>query len=365
MASAHWSDPGDPIAEAQALIERGKAEEAVLLLGRLQEEGRGGILLQCARVEALTAAGRPAEALAVARDAATLYPNVAAAALSLGRALMSADHLVAAVGEFQRALRLDPDLVAARFALGSAWLEAGEAEKASEAFDCIPPDMAPPALADMRAEIERVRAQPRSDARYVRYLFDQFSASYDMRMLRQLHYGAPAILRDLAALVGIPHDAALDILDLGCGTGLAGVAFKDLASRLDGIDLSPAMIASAKTRGIYDKLIVGDIERAIGALEQRYDLVLAADTLVYLGDLSTLFRAVGEALAPEGRFLFTVERQTGEGFALGPKRRWRHSEAYLRAAAAAVGLDVTGLVECVPRTEAGLPVEGYAVALTR
>ena len=52
-----------------------------------------------------------------------------------------------------------------------------------------------------------------------------------------------------------------------------------------------------------------------------------------------------------------------KGFELGPKRRWRHSESYLRSAAAAAGLDVAGLLECVPRTEAGKPVEGYAVAL--
>ena len=365
MASARWPDLGDPLAEAQALIERGEAEEAVHLLGRLHEEGRGGILLQCARVDALLAANRTAEALSVARDATALHPSVAAAALSLGKALMSAGHLVTAIGEFQRALRLDPDLFAARFALGSAWLEAGEAEKASEAFDCIPPDEAPPALAARRVEIERVRAQPRSDARYVRYLFDQFSAQYDMRMLRQLHYGAPAILRDLAALVGVSGETALDILDLGCGTGLAGVAFKDVASRLDGIDLSPAMIASAKARGVYDRLVVGDIETAIGTLEHRYNLILAADTLVYLGDLSLLFRAVADVLVPEGLFLFTVEREAGETFALGPKRRWRHSQAYLRAAAAGAGLEVAGLLECVPRTEAGKPVEGYAVALTR
>ena len=35
-------------------------------------------------------------------------------------------------------------------------------------------------------------------------------------------------------------------------------------------------------------------------------------------------------LLPDGYFLFTVEKAEGDGFELGPKRRWRHSEAYLR-----------------------------------
>jgi predicted TPR repeat methyltransferase len=68
----------------------------------------------------------------------------------------------------------------------------------------------------------------------------------------------------------------------------------------------------------------------------------------------------------EGRhFLFTVEKHGGEGFALGPKRRWRHSESYLRTLAQKHGFEVAGLMECTPRTEGGVPVEGYAVALRR
>ena len=364
MASAPLLEAADPLAAAYALIECGNADEAVALLERLHEERRGGLLLQGARIDALIAANKTAQALPVAREAAALYPNVAAAAVALGKTLLAAGHLPAAIGEFQRALRLDPDLVAARFALGSAWIEAGEADKAHDAFALIPPENAPPALAEKLAEIARMHALARSDARYVRHLFDQFSAEYDARMLEQLHYGAPAILRNLAELVGLSPRRQYDVLDLGCGTGLAGEAFKDIAKRLDGIDLSPAMVERAEARGIYDRLMVGDIETAIAHIGGRYDAILAADTLVYLGELSSLFRNIARALAPQGMFLFSVERSAdAKGFELGPKRRWRHSESYLRSAAAAAGLDVAGLLECVPRTEAGKPVEGYAVAL--
>jgi predicted TPR repeat methyltransferase len=33
------------------------------------------------------------------------------------------------------------------------------------------------------------------------------------------------------------------MLDLGCGTGLAGAVFRPFVERLVGVDLSPAMIA--------------------------------------------------------------------------------------------------------------------------
>ena len=153
------------------------------------------------------------------------------------------------------------------------------------------------------------------------------------------------------------------MLDLGCGTGLSGAAFKDLAARLDGIDLSPAMIEKARARGIYDSLAVADIERGLAA--EAFDLIIAADTLVYLGDLEATMQGVARALKADGFFLFTVEKKEGEGFELGPKRRWRHSEAYLRALARADGLEIVGLLACSPRTEGGLPVEGLAVALSK
>ena len=344
------------------LIEAGKADVAVDLLEALHATGRGGLLLQHARVTAHIAAGNIEKALAIARDAAAIFPDVATVAVALGEALLANGHLAVAIAEFQRALRLDPDALEARVFLGCAWLEAGEADKAADEFAKLPEDGIGPSISAKLAEIEAMRTRPRSDPRYVRHLFDQFSADYDARMIGQLGYGAPQILRNLADLIGLLYRDPLSILDLGCGTGLSGAAFYDLAVRLDGIDLSPAMVEKAKARGIYNDVRVGDIETA--ASDGGYDLVLAADTLVYLGDLEPVFRAAAEALVSGGTFLFTVERKEDDGYELGPKRRWRHSETYLRAVAAATGFDVAGFLECSPRTEAGVPVEGYAVALT-
>ena len=79
----------------------------------------------------------------------------------------------------------------------------------------------------------------------------------------------------------------MPILDLGCGTGLAGAAFRPLAARLDGVDLSPAMIEKARAQDTSMTIsIVADLETALSAPGPAYDLILAADTLVYLGDLS-------------------------------------------------------------------------------
>ena len=347
---------GDPIEAAEALIASGHAAQAAAALRERLASGRGGALAQITLVKALLAAGDVPGALAEAREAAAMHANIAPVLVVLGEALLAAQALPTAIAELQRALRLDPDNDAARRVLARAWLEAGEAQKALEALqDIEDADLAARALAMGEAQ--------RSDAGYVRHLFDQFSADYDTRMRQHLHYAAPEILLGLAVMV-MPGREDLSILDLGCGTGLAGEVFKPLAARLDGIDLSPAMIDKARARGIYDRLAVADLERALAEDGPLYDLILAADTLVYLGDLAALFRDAAARLAPDGFFLFTVEKAEGH-FELGPKRRWRHAESYLRETAQAAGLNVAGLVDAAPRRESNQPVAGFAVALTK
>jgi predicted TPR repeat methyltransferase len=354
----------DPVSEAQLLLAQGRASEAAALLRSLIDENRAGLLVRVTYARALLAHGSHPAALENARETALLFPGAAMAALALGEALLAAGRLPTAIAELQRALRIDPEMAEARYQLGLAWLDAGEPDKALREFAVVPPERAPPRLHEEIAEADQTRTLPRSNPQYVRHLFDQFSTDYDSRMLGQLGYAAPQILRELAALI-VPelHRHSLDILDLGCGTGLSGVAFHALASRLDGIDLSPAMIEKARARGIYADLRVADIEAPIAG--HPYDLGLAADTLVYLGDLSRVFESVHGALRSGGHFLFTIEKDNGDGYSLGPKRRWRHSESYVRAEAPGAGFDIAGIVACSPRTEAGVPVEGVAVALRK
>jgi predicted TPR repeat methyltransferase len=365
LATDHSLDHGtDPIAAAEALIESGHAHQAARDLRARLAEGRGGALARITLVKALLASQDIRGALAEAREAMSLNPDVPEVLVVLGEALLAAENLPAAIAELQRALRLDPGHARARHLTGRAWLDAGEADKALEMFTGLETDDAP-GLAEDIARAAAIKQMARSDPGYVRHLFDQFSADYDSRMLGQLAYAAPRILAELADLVMAGRDD-LRILDLGCGTGLAGAVFKAQARQLDGIDLSPAMIEKARARQIYDSLQVADLETALTAPGPAYDLMLAADTLVYLGDLTKVFAAAAGRLAPDGYFLFTLEDAGGDqDFELGPKRRWRHSRAYVRRLAAQAGLIVAGLVDAAPRTEAGKQVPGLAVALLR
>jgi predicted TPR repeat methyltransferase len=284
--------------------------------------------------------------------------------LAAGDALMAAGDLPAAIHQLQRALALDPGSDAANYALGCAWLQAGEAERAIANLSKLSasPNWAARA-GDKIAEGQAMARANRSPAPYVRHLFDQFAPDYDKRMLGELSYCAPQILRGLADMLVAAEPGTLDILDLGCGTGLAGKAFKDLARRLDGVDLSPGMIAQARAADIYDELVVADAQSLLAGDGRCYDLILAADVMVYLGDLAGVFRGAARRLGASGFFLFTVEKSHQAEYERGPKRRYRHSPTYLREEAARAGLQVMGILDCSPRQDAGIPVEGFAVAL--
>jgi predicted TPR repeat methyltransferase len=353
----------DPLGVAAALIAAGRADDVVDGARRMLMQGRGGMLTRVALGRALVAAGKATEAVDELREANLLSPNTPEVVLAFGEALAAAGALPTAIAEFQRAARLMPDDGRPHWQIAQLWLAAGEADKAeTEARTASELGGADEQqLRALTAAAARIRSAARADAGYVRHLFDQFAADYDTRMRGRLGYAAPGILRDLAGLL-IDPTVKYNMLDLGCGTGLSGVAFKPVARTLVGVDLSPKMLAKAGELAIYDLLLVGDVEAPPLGAQGPFDLIVAADVLVYLGDLQNLFAAVRLRLKPDGLWLFTTEKSEAEDFGLGEKRRYRHSERYLRALAGAHGFDVASLVECVTRYEAGVAVPSWAAA---
>jgi predicted TPR repeat methyltransferase len=84
---------------------------------------------------------------------------------------------------------------------------------------------------------------------YVVGLFDGCAAYFDRHLVDELGYQVPQGLhRAVSQLVG-PDRQGLDVMDLGCGTGLCGPLFRDMAGTLVGVDLSPGMLAVASQLG--------------------------------------------------------------------------------------------------------------------
>lgn len=198
---------------------------------------------------------------------------------------------------------------------------------------------------------------------YIRALFDGYAPRFERHLVEGLRYVGPSLVA--AALPAEP--ACFPVaLDLGCGTGLTGAAIASRTGHLTGVDLSPAMLARARAKGCYDRLVAGELGAFLAAEPaESADLCVAADVFIYCADLAPVLAGLGRVLKPGGWAVFTVQ-SPGEGVtavALGQDGRYAHSDAHLRAAAAGAGLAVRVLREEAVRHEGGRPVPGRLVAV--
>lgn len=284
--------------------------------------------------------------------------------LEIGLALLEDSQLAEAADAIRAAIELDPRDAESHFALGQA-LEATGGDAATAYRTALALDPGDHMGAAVRLALIGAAPVPAQlPEAHIRTLFDQYAPRFDTALIEKLRYRGPELLRQ--AVDRAAPEGPLDILDLGCGTGLAGIAFADRRRRLDGIDLSPGMILQALARKLYDRLEPGEIVVALADWPERYDLALAADVAVYIGDLAPLFAATRRVLRPGGLFALTLEAQDstdGTGWRLGDHHRYQHSAAYLRDAAAAAGFTVIDIESSWTRTERKVPLPGWVAVL--
>jgi predicted TPR repeat methyltransferase len=275
----------------------------------------------------------------LAEQALELAPGYAPAWLLLGRAREGlfrqtgeAAHREAALGALGRAHAIDPD-----DALG------------------------------VRAHLARLGGAadlPALSPAYLRALFDGYAPRFERHLVEGLGYDGPALLREaLPAGLRFAH-----ALDLGCGTGLMGEAVRDRAAHLTGVDLSPAMLALARAKGCYDRLVVADLGPFLaGEPPGSADLCLAADVFIYVADLAPVLAGIARVLRPGGLAAFTVQspEPAAAGVALGADGRYAHPDAHVASAADGAGLDTLILRPAAVRRERGRPVPGRVVVLRR
>jgi predicted TPR repeat methyltransferase len=200
---------------------------------------------------------------------------------------------------------------------------------------------------------------------YVSALFDQYATHFDRHLNGALQYQTPQHLRHLYDRV----TKALPIkrlLDLGCGTGLSGAAFADIASDMVGVDLSEAMLAKAQDKQLYQALCRQDIVAYLQQPGESFDAMIAADVLVYLGDLSDFFEQAALRLNDQAWLLCSIEIATTEvAFELTPNGRFQHALSYIRDSARTSGLQFVRHEKVTLRLQEGQAVEGYIIALQK
>jgi len=324
--------PADALAEVDRWIE--EAVAAGLLMANSDQHqptaGRGLPAQDLAGLaDRLREAGKVQTALICQRRAVELTPENPAMLRHLGELAHIVGRRDDARDAYQRYLELEPNDAEIRHLLVSLR------------------DEAPP---------------PRVPNQCIEQLYHRFSSFYESNMRDELGYEGPEYL--FAAIRDVIADRReLSVLDLGCGTGLAGQRIRPLASHLVGVDLSAEMIELARQQNIYDRLEVAEVTDWLTRASEPFDLIMACDTFIYFGDLHQVLAPAVPLLKPDGVIAFSVERADRPPYRLTDSGRYVHHLEHIEEVANDLGLQCNHQ-EAFLRMEYGTEVTALYVVMT-
>jgi predicted TPR repeat methyltransferase len=306
---------------------------------------------------------RPADALASHDRALAIRPHDAEGHFHRGTVLFTLKRFEEALAAYDKALALNPRHAEACKSRGTVLRMLKRPQEAASSYRQAGVNGADPGeIKYLLAGLGAVPSPASAPRKFITALFDQYADNFEEHLAGTLQYQAPAMIADGIARF-VSAAAALDILDLGCGTGLVGALLRPLARTLIGVDLSPNMLEKARDRRIYDRLVCADLTEFLPTQAGQLDLVVAGDVFIYVGDLSKVFQEVRRSLRDGGLFGFSVETSDREGFALGAGLRYAHSAGYLRKLADDNRFAIESNQPGVIRKEEGVDVNGCVLIM--
>ncbi len=250
----------------------------------------------------LRAQGKLKEAAASYKRAILLKSDYADAHNNLGNVWKTLGQPDKARACFERALQCRPGNADTHYNLGLLSSDSGDRDGAALHFhrclDCDPDDSR--GIRMLLAHLGVASVPERTPQAQLLNLYDVRSRFWDQE---SSYFGHALVAEGLQKHAG---RANLDILDIGCGTGLVGAQVRPLAGKLDGVDISPAMLEKARDKGLYDRLDQADLLSFMSGHPDSYDAILGAATLIHFGDLHAVFRAAAMCLRDGGLFVFTL-----------------------------------------------------------
>lgn len=193
---------------------------------------------------------------------------------------------------------------------------------------------------------------------FVAGLFDDYASHFEADLIEKLQYRVPGLVRRylLKAVPGRSRFAS--VLDLGCGTGLAGLMLRDIADFQKGVDISRNMLSKALEKRVYDQIEVVDLQESLGEIDRAYSVAVAADVCGYIGRLDGFVAKVSEVLEAGGLFIFSVEESFLSDYEVSAVGRFAHRRAYVKKVLDDAGLQTVTVAREQLRINAGRPVFG-------
>ena len=307
---------------------------------------------------ALQDEGKLEEAVLSYQKALELKPKYPEAHNNLGNSFRDLEMSEKAVNSYSKALELEPNYVEALYNLGYLFHKLG---RLGEAVDILKKSIAvKPDSPNAKHVLDSLLGNKTDCAptEYVEDLHNSFAKTFDNQLVNQLKYNVPTLLKEALQDLGWGNKKFRNVIDLGCGTGLSGAEFRDLAEILIGIDLSRNMISEAKKKNIYDELYVDQISHRLDTLNIKADLFISSDVFIYIGNLLPLFQSIREHSNKNCVFVFSTEHANEGEYILRNTCRYAHSKDYVLSVASRCGYRIQFFKEDNLRTEGGSWVTG-------
>lgn len=134
--------------------------------------------------------------------------------------------------------------------------------------------------------------------------YDDWSERYEAEVAENGYATPKRCAEALAAHVADPAGA---VMDLGCGTGLSGLALRAAGfGTIDGFDLSEGMLEQARGKGIYRDLAQADLSQPLEMASDLYQNAAAVGCITPEYMPATVLDQILEKLPPGGCFVFSV-----------------------------------------------------------
>ena len=149
--------------------------------------------------------------------------------------------------------------------------------------------------------------------------YEAWAETYDEEITEN-DYAQPK--RCATALAQYSTSKEVDVLDIGCGSGLSGLALSDSGFKnIDGCDFSPAMLEKAKNTNVYRQLFLADINEELDIEAETYDAVSAVGVLAFAHIRTEALRQMLRVIKSKGLLVIGLNEHYWDGDSVGDKIR--------------------------------------------
>ncbi len=308
--------------------------------------------------------GKQDDAISCFRKAVEFAPGMAEAWNNLGVAQDELGLTEKALDSYKKAIEIDQDYASAHLNIGVCLQKTEQFKKAEAHYNKVleiqPDNKVATFMLQSLGLLETPNVAP---VEHVRNIFDRCADNFETILVKELEYKTPERLFDLVR----PHlTEEINVLDLGCGTGLGAQFYQPFAKHLTGVDVSLKMLEKAAEKKIYSHLEVFDILQE-WHFSHKFDLIYSSDVFVYFGNLDTIIQSASTSLANGGIIAFSVEllETSSQKYQLFPSGRYAHSQTYIEECLERHGFQLMKKNKADIRKQSGKPVKGLLIVATK